>query len=147
MAFFPFALWGLLRRPNLTLAASIALYFAARWVRVGFPDTYPDQENGTFNPFCWQMLMVLGGLVRSSPARRAARLAHRLPGSAWLAGAYLVCDGHNLDDAISPTIVRLFAGCRASTGISPTDKENLAPVPRDPFPRARFSSATHLIPR
>ncbi|MGY3294798.1 hypothetical protein ACVWWP_007865 [Bradyrhizobium sp. LM3.6] len=59
MAFLPFALWGLLRRPNLTLAASVALYFAARWFDWNFR-VYPDQE-WTFNPFCWQMLMVLGG--------------------------------------------------------------------------------------
>ncbi|WP_171257626.1 OpgC domain-containing protein, partial [Acinetobacter baumannii] len=53
MAFFPFALWGLLRRPNLTLAASVALYLAARWFGWTF-HAYPDLE-WTFNPLCWQM--------------------------------------------------------------------------------------------
>src|SRR6478752_451800 len=61
MAFFPLALWGLLRRPHLTLAVSVALYVAARWFDWNFR-VYPDQE-WTFNPFCWQMLMVLGGCL------------------------------------------------------------------------------------
>ncbi|MFK4985737.1 OpgC domain-containing protein, partial [Klebsiella pneumoniae] len=42
MAFFPVVLWGLLRRPNVTLAASVALYVAARWFGWNFrvhPDT------------------------------------------------------------------------------------------------------------
>jgi hypothetical protein len=77
MAFFPFALWGLLRRPNLTLAASVALYVAARWFDWNFR-VYPDQE-WTFNPFCWQMLMVLGGWFAVTGASGRA-----LHGLSWL---------------------------------------------------------------
>ena len=58
MAFFPLVLFGMVRRPNVTVAASIGLYFAARqfdWNLSAFPD-----GRWYFNPFCWQLLFVLG---------------------------------------------------------------------------------------
>src|SRR5215475_13738092 len=41
MAFFPLVLWSMLRRPNLALAGSIALYVAARWFGWSF-HSYPS---------------------------------------------------------------------------------------------------------
>jgi len=58
MAFFPIVLVGMLRRPNLTMAGSVALYIAAReyeWNLSSFPD-----GRWYFNPFSWQLLFVLG---------------------------------------------------------------------------------------
>ena len=58
MAFFPIVLFGMLRRPNLTVAGSIALYLAARkfdWNLSSFPE-----GRWYFNPFSWQLLFVLG---------------------------------------------------------------------------------------
>src|SRR5882757_4222680 len=58
MAFFPIVLFGLLRRPNLTAAGSIVLYFAAHkfdWNLSSFPDGH-----WYFNPFSWQLMFVLG---------------------------------------------------------------------------------------
>src|SRR6266481_9266482 len=58
MASFPLALWGMFRWPNLTMIASLALYLAARefdWNLASFPD-----GRWYFNPFCWQLLFVLG---------------------------------------------------------------------------------------
>jgi len=58
MAVFPFVLFGMVRRPNVTVAASISLYFAARqldWNLSAFPDGH-----WYLNPFCWQLLFVLG---------------------------------------------------------------------------------------
>ncbi|HTO60479.1 MAG TPA: OpgC domain-containing protein, partial [Bradyrhizobium sp.] len=58
MALFPPALWAMLRRPNLTLAGSACLYLAARqfdWDLPSFPAGHWD-----FNPFCWQLLFLLG---------------------------------------------------------------------------------------
>src|SRR5207342_787497 len=58
MAFFPVILFGILRRPILTLAASAIFYLAAReydWNLSSFPD-----GRWYFNPFCWQLLFVLG---------------------------------------------------------------------------------------
>ncbi|MCK1395258.1 OpgC domain-containing protein [Bradyrhizobium sp. 1] len=140
MAFFPFALWGLLRNPNLTLAISIALYLAARWFGWNF-HAYPDQE-WTFNPFCWQMLMVLGGwfAVTGAPGRK-------LHGMSWLrivAGAYLVfamaITLMRHSPALSPYLPDVVLN-----GIAPTDKENLAPYRVIHFLALAFL-ATHFIP-
>lgn len=58
MAFFPPALWAMLRRPHLTLAASVALYAAARFFDWGL-SSFPAGR-WAFNPFCWQLLFLLG---------------------------------------------------------------------------------------
>jgi hypothetical protein len=58
MAFFPPVLWLMLRKPDLALAGSAALYFAARafdWNLRSLPD-----GGWYFNPYCWQLLFVLG---------------------------------------------------------------------------------------
>jgi hypothetical protein len=140
MAFLPLALWGLLRRPNITLALSVAFYFAARWFDWNFR-VYPDQE-WTFNPFCWQMLMVLGGWFAVTGASGRA-----LHGKRWLrllAGAYLVF-------AMGITLMRHSPALSAwlpdfvLNNISPTDKESLAPYRVIHFLALAFL-ATHLIP-
>ncbi len=139
MALLPFALWGLLRRPNITLALSIALYFAARWFDWNFRG-YPDQE-WTFNPFCWQLLMVLGGWFAVTGAS-----GRRLHSKSWLrvlAGAYLVF-------AMAVTLMRHSPALSAYlpdivlNGISPTDKENLAPYRVVHFLALAFL-ATYLV--
>jgi len=56
---FPPVLWGLMRRPGLTLAGSIALYVAARQFGWNLP-SFPD-GSWYFNPFCWQLYFVFGG--------------------------------------------------------------------------------------
>jgi len=140
MAFFPFALWGLLRRPNLTLVASVALYVAARWFDWNFR-VYPDQE-WTFNPFCWQMLMVLGGWFAVTGA--SGRALHGLSWLRVLAGAYLVF-------AMAITLMRHSPALAAYLpdivldNITPTDKENLAPYRVVHFLALAFI-ATHLVP-
>jgi len=58
VAFFPPVLWLMLRKPDLALAGSAALYVAARafdWNLRSVPD-----GNWYFNPYCWQLLFVLG---------------------------------------------------------------------------------------
>jgi hypothetical protein len=140
MAFISLALWGLLRRPNVTLAASVALYLAARWFGWNFR-IYPDEE-WTFNPLCWQMLMVLGGwfAVTGAPGRA-------LYDRSWLrilAGAYLVF-------ATAVTLIRHSPALSAYLpdlildSIAPTDKENLAPYRVVHFLALAFI-ATHLVP-
>ncbi|QAU44980.1 OpgC domain-containing protein [Bradyrhizobium guangzhouense] len=140
MAFFPLALWGLLRRPNLTLAASVALYLAARWFGWTF-HAYPDLE-WTFNPLCWQLLMVLGGWFAITGA--SGRRLHKISWLRALAGAYLVL-------AMAITLMRhspvlsTYLPDIVLNGISPTDKENLAPYRVIHFLALAFL-ATHLIP-
>lgn len=140
MAFFPFALWGLLRRPNVTLALSVAFYFAARWFDWNFR-TYPDQE-WAFNPFCWQMLMVLGGWFAVTGA--SGRALRDLPWFRVLAGAYLVSAMAITLMRHSPTLSAYLPDV-VLNGISATDKENLAPYRVIHFLALAFI-ATHLIP-
>ncbi len=140
MAFFPIALWGLLRRPNVTLALSVALYFAARWFDWNFR-TYPDQE-WAYNPFCWQMLMVLGGWFAVTGA--SVRALRNLSWLRALAGAYLV-------SAMAITLMRhspalsVYLPDVILNGITPIDKEYLAPYRVIHFLALAFI-ATHLIP-
>jgi hypothetical protein len=121
MVVFPPVLWMMLRRPNLTLAASFLLYLAARhfgWNLHAYPT-----GSWYFNPFCWQLLFVfggwfaLGGAIESTPvirsrallvlgggyllfamvmtmAGRFPELAHLMP--AWLVGAFNPNDKTNL---------------------------------------------------
>jgi len=55
---FPTALWLLLRRPALALAASMTLYAMARTFEWNLP-AYPSGE-WVFNPLAWQLLFVIG---------------------------------------------------------------------------------------
>ncbi len=140
MAFFPVVLWGLLRRPNVTLAASVALYVAARWFGWNFR-VYPDTE-WSFNPFCWQMLMVLGGWF--AVTGHSGRALHRFAWLRALAGAYLVF-------AMAVTLMRHVPTLAASLpdmlrdGVAQGDKENLAPHRVLHFLALAFL-ATYLIP-
>lgn len=73
MAFFPLVLIGMMRRPNLTMAASICLYFIARhldWNLSSFPD-----GRWSLNPFCWQLLFVFGAWLASIDARQKHALS------------------------------------------------------------------------
>jgi hypothetical protein len=122
MMVFPFVLWAMLRRPNLTLAASAALYVAAHvfdWSLPAFP-------TGTwyFNPFCWQFLSVLGAWFAVNGAKLTA-WAQRQPWLRIVAGVYLCA-------ALIVTVaarVPALAGFLPDLGLdllSPGDKENLA---------------------
>ncbi|MBR0935568.1 OpgC domain-containing protein [Bradyrhizobium jicamae] len=125
MAFLPVVLAGLLRVPNVTLAASVALYAAARlldWNLVSYPD-----ERWYFNPFCWQLLFVTGGwfaligkpyagvlrAMQAMPALRAAALL-------YLLFALVIVSSSNipvLAEMVPDSFTDLFV---------PTDKENIA---------------------
>ena len=125
MAGFPFVLFGMVRRPNLTVAASIGLYLAARqfdWNLSSFPD-----GRWYLNPFCWQLLFVLGAWLAVSSAKQihTLRTLQELPllrAAAWL---YLLF-----------ALVVTVAGKFPQPGVVPdllrevfvlNDRENLAP--------------------
>ena len=87
IAGFPLVLWLMLRAPDFTLAASFALYVAARqfeWTLSTFPD-----GSWFFNPFCWQLLFVLGAWCALGGVSRF-RARFRKPVWAYLGLAYLV---------------------------------------------------------
>uniref|UniRef100_Q07MI3 Putative OpgC protein n=1 Tax=Rhodopseudomonas palustris (strain BisA53) TaxID=316055 RepID=Q07MI3_RHOP5 len=72
MAFFPPVLWLMLRRPNLVMLASVALYFAARyfgWNLTAFPT-----GQWYFNPFTWQVLFMFGAWFALGGANTSRRL-------------------------------------------------------------------------
>jgi hypothetical protein len=126
MAFLPIVLFGMLRRPNLTAAGSIALYLAARefdWNLASFPD-----GRWYFNPFSWQLLFVLGAWFALTGAKqmRAIRILQELSILRILALLYvlfalIVTVAGNLPQlggVVPDALLHLFL---------PNEKENLAP--------------------
>jgi hypothetical protein len=121
MAMFPPILWVMLRRPNLALAGSIALYVASRV----FDWSLPSFPTGTwyFNPFCWQLLSVLGAWFALSGPKLTLTL-QRLPLLRAAAAAYLVCALVVTLAAHAPALAAQLPDFGISLSVS--DKENLA---------------------
>ncbi len=142
MAAFPAVLWLMLRAPTVILAASVALYVAARqfeWTLSAFPDgTWP------FNPFCWQLLFVLGAWCALGGANRLSRW-FRAPAWTYLGIAYLVF-------AFAMTLAGRFPAAGdmlpawLHDGFIPNDKTNLAPYRILHFAIVALF-ATRLIPK
>jgi hypothetical protein len=122
MAVFPLLLWGMLRRPNITLAVSVAVYAAARF----FGFSLPTLPGGTwyFNPFCWQLLAVLGALFALN-GNKATSAAHRVPLLHIAAEAYLLFALAVMVAAHVPSIAAVMSNFGFDP-FSPTDKEDLA---------------------
>ncbi|WKA30701.1 OpgC domain-containing protein [Bradyrhizobium roseum] len=144
MAVFPFVLLGMVRRPNVTMAASIGLYFAARqfdWNLSAFPDGH-----WYLNPFCWQLLFVLGAwLALSRP--HLTRVVDKLQtfaalrAAAWLylsLALAVTVAGKFPQAALVPDLLRDIVG--------PNDRENLAPLRVLHFLALAFLF-THMVPR
>ena len=116
-------LWLLLRAPNATLGASLALYVSVH----AFGWTVPAWPNGhwAFNPLAWQLLVVLGAwwIIEGKKARPWVKSRTAL----MLAVVYLIfsliialswCIGP-LEALIPPALANL---------LHPGDKSNLAPL-------------------
>src|SRR6201746_604103 len=69
MGLFPPVLWMMLRRPGLTMLASIALWLAAR--QFGWNFTAYPAGTWYFNPYCWQVLFVFGSWCALGGARKS----------------------------------------------------------------------------
>src|SRR3982074_1297399 len=67
LAAFAPALWLMVRKPNLTLAGSIAVYLAGR--HFGWNLATVPSGVWYFNPFAWQLLFVLGAWTTLGGAR------------------------------------------------------------------------------
>ena len=87
LAGFPPVLWLLQRWPWPVLLVSTVLYVAADQLHWNLA-TYPGDGVWFFNPFCWQLLFVLGALCASYPGQLARLRAARVP-LTLLAIAYL----------------------------------------------------------
>ena len=144
MAVFPFILVGLVRRPNVTALASIGLYLAARqldWNLSAFPDGH-----WYLNPFCWQLLFVLGAWLALSGPKEVDAL-HKLQGFAILraaAWAYLLF-------AMTAKIAGKFPHAATAPDLlrdvfDSNDRENLAPHRVIHFIALAFLF-TYLVPR
>jgi hypothetical protein len=121
LAMFPPMLWVMLRRPNLALAGSIALYVASRV----FDWSLPSFPTGTwyFNPFCWQLLSVLGAWFALSRPKLTFTL-QRLPLLRAAAATYLVFALVVTLAAHMPALAAQLPDFGISLSVS--DKENLA---------------------
>jgi hypothetical protein len=126
MAFFPIILIGMMRRPNLTAAGSIGFYLAARQLDWNL-SAYPD-GHWYFNPFCWQLLFVLGAWFALSgvKAMRAVGSLRKFPVLRLAAVLYLL---FALVVTLAGKLPRLahFIPDPVLDAFLPNDKENIAP--------------------
>ena len=144
MAAFPLVLFGMVRRPNITMAASAALYVAARqfdWNLSSFP-----HGRWYLNPFCWQLLFVLGAWLALIGANqmRALRTLQEFAPLRALAWLYLLF-------ALAVTVAGKFPQAGLVPDLLrdiflPDHKENLAPYSVLHFLALAFLFA-HMIPR
>lgn len=126
MAFQPIIVCGLFYVPNATLAGSTALYATARvldWNLTSYPD-----GRWYLNPFCWQLLFVMGGWLalvgqRYAPAIRSLQNIPALRAAALL---YLVLA---LAIVVSRDIPALAQAMPAGLTdmLLPSDREDVAP--------------------
>lgn len=123
LASCPPLLWLMLRRPDVTIAGSLVLYFTARhfgWNLSGYPSGV-----WYFNPFTWQLLFMFGAWCALGGASRAGKIirgpAVLLVGVAYLAFALLMTMAGHFE-----TFGKLFPQWLVSA-FNPNDKTNLAP--------------------
>ena len=123
VALFPPVLWMMLRKPDLTLAGSVAFYLAARRFEWSLP-SFPDGD-WRFNPFCWQLMFVLGAWFALGGTEKCR--------SIFKSSALFYCAIAYLAFALAMTMagrVPQFAGIFPAwlfDAFNPNDRENLAP--------------------
>jgi hypothetical protein len=123
MGLFPPVLWMMLRRPGLTMLASIALWLAARHFEWNLP-AYPG-GSWYFNPYCWQVLFVFGSwCALGGPARSRSFIDARA--TLYFCIAYLIFAMVMTMAGKFPSFGALFPHWLYDT-FNPNDKTNLAP--------------------
>jgi hypothetical protein len=123
LATFAPALWLMVRKPALTLAGSMAVYFAARY----FGWNLSGSPSGLwyFNPFAWQLLFVLGAWIALGGAQSIQSIV-RSRTVFCLAAAYIVFALIVTTAAQIPELGSLFPHWILAS-FDPNDKTNLAP--------------------
>lgn len=123
MAFIAPVLWGLMRKPGLTLMGSFALYLAARQFGWNLP-SFPD-GNWYYNPFCWQLYFVFGGWLALGGAKQIGPVftwpVLPILGAACLIFAFVMTSAGRL-----PQLGDMFPDWLLDAFI-PVDKINLGP--------------------
>jgi hypothetical protein len=123
MACFPLVLWAMLRKPGLAMAGSVALYLAARQFEWNLP-SFPD-GSWYFNPFCWQLLFVLGAFCALGGARSGPFIV-KSPIPVCVGIAYLVFALVMTMAGRFPEFGRMLPGWLFDA-FNPNDEVNLAP--------------------
>jgi len=117
------ALWLMVRKPTLTLAGSMVVYFTGRH----FGWNLPASPSGVwyFNPFAWQLLFFLGAWIAVGGAEAIQPIV-RTRTVFWLAITYLVF-ALVVTTAIHSPGLGKFLPPWMSEPFDPNDKTNLAP--------------------
>lgn len=123
MGLFPPVLWFMLRKPDLTMVLSIAVWLAAR--QFGWNLTAYPAGQWYFNPYCWQVLFVFGAWCALGGARRSMTLINA-PITLWLCLGYLLFALIMTMAGRFPTFGGMFPEWLFSA-FNPNDKTNLAP--------------------
>jgi hypothetical protein len=125
MAFLPVVLFGMMRWPHLTLVGSVALYGVARyfdWNLASFPD-----GRWYLNPFCWQLLFVLGAwfAVGGAEHLRVFRTMQELSALRIAALLYLLLALAIVSAEKSPAVAQMLPNSILDA-FQTNDKEHLA---------------------
>ncbi len=123
MGLFPPVLWFMLRKPDLTMGLSIALWLASRYF--GWNLTAYPAGTWYFNPFAWQVLFVFGAWCAMGGARRSGSVINS-PITLWLCLGYLVFALIMTMAGRFPSFGGMFPEWLFSA-FNPNDKTNLAP--------------------
>jgi hypothetical protein len=123
MGFFPPVLWMMLRKPDLTMLASIALWLAARQFDWNFK-AYPA-GSWYFNPYCWQVLFVFGSWCALGGAMRSRKIIDA-PATLYFCIGYLVLGLVMTMAGKIPDFGAMFPHWLYDT-FNPNDKTDLAP--------------------
>jgi hypothetical protein len=123
MGLFPPVLWFMLRKPDLTMVLSVALWLTARHFGLNL-NAYPAGQ-WYFNPYCWQVLFVFGAWCAMGGARRSMTLINA-PITLWLCLGYMLFALVMTMAGRFPTLAGMFPEWLFSA-FNPNDKTNLAP--------------------
>jgi len=123
MGLFPPVLWIMLRQPNWTMIAAIALWLVSRQTGWNLP-AYP-QGTWYFNPFAWQVLFVFGAWCALGGARKNLAIINS-PITLYFCIAYMILGLVMTMAGKFPAFGELFPQWLYSM-FNPNDKTNLAP--------------------
>ena len=124
MAAFPPVLWLMLRKPDLVMLSSLALYIAARLFGWNLP-AYPAGV-WYFNPFAWQLLFVFGAWCALGGVGGARAEILKSPTLIYLGLAYVLFALVVTMAGRFPDFGNKFPGWLFDA-FNPNDKTNLAP--------------------
>ena len=123
MGLFPPVLWIMLRQPNWTMLASIALWLVSR--QTGWNLSAYPAGTWYFNPFAWQVLFIFGAWCALGGARQSAGVIMH-PATLWFCIAYMILALVMTMAGRFPALGDMFPHWLYST-FNPNDKTNLAP--------------------